>query len=52
MTTVNFPEYLDITPSITPKLLESISNDTQAMLFGGAAQREAIEIYGIAGRVW
>jgi hypothetical protein len=48
---INFPEHLDISPSTTPKQFE---NDTQAVgaIFGGAAQRESIEKYGIAGRVW
>jgi hypothetical protein len=51
---VNFPDQLDISPSITPKELERSSNYTQRVdaIFGGAAQREAIERYGIAGRVW
>ena len=52
--TVNFPQHLDITPSVTPEELEWSSNDTQTVgtIFGGSAQREAIERYGIAGRVW
>jgi len=53
MGTVNFPEHLDITPSVTPKF-EGAPSDTRTMgaIFGAAAQREAIEKYGIAGRVW
>lgn len=52
--TVNFPERLDISPSIVPKELETSSGDTQTMgmIFGSVAQRKAIENYGIAGRVW
>jgi hypothetical protein len=48
---INFPECLDISPSISPKEFE---NNIQMVgaIFGGAAQREAIEKYGIAGRVW
>ncbi|KAG5636657.1 hypothetical protein H0H81_007276 [Sphagnurus paluster] len=42
---VNFPENLNILPSVDPKgELEHIS--------GYEAQRQAIEKYGIAGRIW
>jgi len=51
---INFPRHLDITPSITPKELEWSSHGARSVgaIFGGAAQREAIGRYGIAGRVW
>ena len=52
-TIVNFPEHLDISPSITPKQFESGSNGSLGpTIFGHAAQRDAINRYGIAGRVW
>ncbi|KAF8231557.1 hypothetical protein L208DRAFT_1398787, partial [Tricholoma matsutake] len=52
--TVNFPEHLDISPSIVPKELELSSGDTQTMgvVFGSVAQHKAIENYGIVGQVW
>ncbi|KAF8218585.1 hypothetical protein L208DRAFT_1419853, partial [Tricholoma matsutake] len=52
--TVNFPEHLDISPSIVPKELELSSGDTQTMgvVFRSVAQCKAIENYGIVGQVW
>lgn len=45
----NFPDFLDIQPSRTPNnFLEPHLQNT----FGARAQEDAIQRYGIAGRVW
>ncbi|KAF8071807.1 putative methyltransferase-domain-containing protein [Lyophyllum atratum] len=50
----NFPEKLDISPSIyTEDKCRSFKSDSDSdVVFGYVAQREAIEKYGIAGRIW
>jgi hypothetical protein len=50
---VNFPEKLMISP-LLPRDACSIRDlgDKQQLAFGAEAQREGIETYGIAGRVW
>ncbi|GLB40288.1 putative lysine methyltransferase [Lyophyllum shimeji] len=51
---MNFPENLNISPSVFPE--NQWVNTTSAInsddVFGFAAQREGIEKYGIAGRIW
>jgi hypothetical protein len=44
MTDPNFPDNLEITPLDPLKLSDSP--------YGACAQRQSIEKYGIAGRVW
>ncbi|KAG6891368.1 hypothetical protein C0992_008079 [Termitomyces sp. T32_za158] len=54
-TNVNFPENLNISPSECPEHHEVnsfIGARTDHPVFGDIAQREAIEKYGIAGRIW
>ncbi|KAH0585315.1 hypothetical protein H2248_008556 [Termitomyces sp. 'cryptogamus'] len=53
-TNVNFPENLNISPSAYPdRELNSVSGARREhSVFGDVAQREAIEKYGIAGRIW
>ncbi|KAG2348034.1 hypothetical protein BDR05DRAFT_957686 [Suillus weaverae] len=50
---VNFPEELTISP-LLPHDTYSTSDfwDKRQLAFGAEAQREGIETYGIAGRVW
>ncbi|RDB25884.1 Protein-lysine methyltransferase METTL21D [Hypsizygus marmoreus] len=49
----NFPENLDIEPSVHPNGSWRYSGDSgPESVFDGPAQREAIQKYGIAGRVW
>jgi predicted nicotinamide N-methyase len=50
---VNFPEKLTISP-LLPRDAYSTRDlgDKQQLAFGAEAQREGIETYGIAGRVW
>lgn len=50
---VNFPEELAIRP-LLPRDAHSTCDfwDKQQLAFGAEAQREGIETYGIAGRVW
>ena len=45
----NFPEKLAINPLI---LCDTHFKHLSENVFGAEAQREAIEAYGIAGRVW
>lgn len=51
---VNFPKDLDICPSVSPGTDQSsvIDDDKSDSVFGYPAQRDAIQKYGIAGRVW
>ncbi|KAG6862469.1 hypothetical protein C0995_000015 [Termitomyces sp. Mi166 len=50
-TNVNFPENLNISPSEYPdRELNGVRNEHS--VFGDVAQRQAIEKYGIAGRIW
>lgn len=44
----NFPENLDIKPS-EPSLP---AGNADSQLFGAAAQQDAIQKFGIAGKVW
>jgi hypothetical protein len=50
---VNFPEELAIRP-LLPRDTYFICDlgNKQQLAFGAEAQREGIETYGIAGRVW
>ncbi|KAG1738344.1 putative methyltransferase-domain-containing protein [Suillus paluster] len=50
---VNFPEKLAISPLLPHETyFTHVFLDEQQLVFGADAQREAIETYGIAGRVW
>ncbi|KIJ67030.1 hypothetical protein HYDPIDRAFT_128613 [Hydnomerulius pinastri MD-312] len=48
----NFPPSLSIAPNFTASGLQRLSGLRGKDAFGVEAQREAIEKYGIAGRVW
>ncbi|KAG2369124.1 putative methyltransferase-domain-containing protein [Suillus spraguei] len=50
---VNFPEELAISPLLPHDTYSTCDfGDKQQLAFGAEAQREGIETYGIAGRVW
>jgi hypothetical protein len=50
---VNFPEKLAICPLLPRDTYFAYDfGDKQQLAFGAEAQREGIETYGIAGRVW
>lgn len=50
---VNFPEELAIRPLLPPDTYSTCDfRDKHQLAFGAEAQREGIETYGIAGRVW
>lgn len=50
----NFPPSLSISPNVLPRHLAPtvVLQDHITNAFEAAAQRDAIEKYGIAGRVW
>lgn len=48
----NFPEHLDIKPSTPAAHITKKDTQSDTDLFGAIAQQDAIQRYGIAGRVW